>query len=77
MKSSTYKATFVIAAVAIAAVGMLRDPDAAKTDEVGVAHTVGSTPGYQSVANVPKYETLSADNLAKLNAPLTETAPTF
>ena len=79
MKHFSYtRGLFAIAAVAILAVGMLRDPDIANADELGdqvVAHD--HMPGYKVMLNIPKYEPLTQEELAKLNAPVEGSTPTF
>jgi hypothetical protein len=77
MKISTYRATFAISAIAIASVAMLRDPDTANADEIDATPTPDRMPGYYSVANLPKYEPLSASELARLNAQAPEPVATF
>lgn len=79
MKRFSYTGvSFAIAAVAIVAVGMLPDPDVANADELGeqpVAHD--RMPGYQVIPTIPKYKPLTQDELAKLNAPVEGSSPTF
>lgn len=72
------KVTFAIAAAAIVAVGMLRDPDEANADEIypeNVPHE--RMPGYQVLPNTVKSEPLTPAELAKLNAPVDGPVDTF
>ena len=72
------KVSFTLAVLAILLVGMLRDPDAANADDLDsapVAHE--RMPGYQAVPDGAASRPLSAGEIAKLNAPSDEAAPTF
>ena len=45
MKGAAYKARFALAAIAIAAVGMLREPDTANADEAAAPLSRDRMPG--------------------------------
>lgn len=70
------KVTLTLAGVAIFLVGMLRDPDLAKGDDLDgrpVAHD--AMPGYQ--CSPEQAQPLSQIELAKLNTPTESGYPTF
>lgn len=72
------KASFIIAALAIVAVGMFRDPDLANADEIDSTPVASDrTPGYQATPDMKNSDRLSDADLAKLNAPVDGPVPTF
>jgi hypothetical protein len=72
------KVSFTLAAVAIFLVGMLRDPDTANADDLDAGPVAQERmPGYHAVPDGAASRPLSAAEIAALNLPSNETAPTF
>lgn len=77
MKVAAYKASLGLAALALIAIGILRDPDMGGADGVNAVPSLDHLPGYQCITNAQTYAPLSASELQALNTQGDDVLATF